>query len=129
MSEQSNVQPTSRRASPWPLFVALGFALSELGVFIGLYPIAVGGILLLGASVAGILRESRYARDLWRPLAALGVVFVVAGTLVVATQVDPGTVDIAALLAAPNGIVGRGLSVAGAGGILVAVALTGLVSR
>lgn len=129
MSEQSNVRTPNRRASPWPLFVALGFALSELGVFIGLYPVAVGGILLLGASVAGILRESRYASDLWRPLAGLGVAFVVLGVAVVATQIDPGTVEVATLLAEPNGIVVRGLSISGAGGILVAVGLTGLISE
>ncbi|CCQ32155.1 cox cluster protein [Halorhabdus tiamatea SARL4B] len=129
MSEQTNVQTPSRRASPWPLFVALGFALSELGVFIGLYPVAVGGILLLGASVAGILRESRYASNLWRPIAGLGVVFVVLGGIVVATQIDPGTVEVASLLTEPNGIVGRGLSITGAGVILLAVGIVGLVSE
>lgn len=129
MSEQSNVRTPNRRASPWPLFVALGFALSELGVFIGLYPVAVGGILLLGASVAGILRESRYTSDLWRPLAGLGVVFVVLGGLVVATQVDPETVEVATLLTEPSGIVGRGLSITGGGVILLAVGIVGLVSE
>jgi len=127
MSGQPNVRTQRRRASPWPLFVALGFALSELGVFIGLYPVAVGGILLLGTSVAGILRESRYAADLWRPLAGLGVAFVVLGGAVVATQVDPGAVDVLALVEEPNGVVGRGLSITGGGAILIAVGITGLI--
>lgn len=125
MSEHSSVGTHPRRASPWPLFVALGFALSELGVFVGLYPVAVGGILLLGASVAGILRESRYAQDLWRPLVGLGLAFAVLGGAVVATQVDPGTIGVLALVEEPNGVVGRGLSIGGAGGILLAVGLTG----
>lgn len=127
MSEQPNVQTPTRRASPWPLFVALGFALSELGVFIGLYPVAVGGILLLGASVAGILRESRYASDLWRPLLGLGVAFVLLGGLVVATQISPGSTDVASLLAEPNGIVGRGMTISGAGVILLAAGFAGVI--
>jgi len=125
MNQHSNVEAPNRRASPWPLFVALGFALSELGVFIGLYPVAVGGILLLGASVAGILRESGYTADLWRPLAGLGVGFAVIGGAVLATQVGPAGLDVLALTEDPNGVVGRGLSIVGAGGILVAVGLTG----
>ncbi|WP_275883657.1 cox cluster protein [Halorhabdus sp. BNX81] len=125
MSEQPNVRTQSRRASPWPVFVALGFALSEVGIFIGLYPVAVGGLLLLGASVAGILRESGYVRDLWRPLTGLGAAFSVLGVAIVATVVDPATVEIVALVEEPSGVVGRGLSVVGAGGILVAFGLTG----
>ncbi|WP_135667057.1 DUF7541 family protein [Halorhabdus rudnickae] len=116
-----------RRASPWPVFVALGFALSELGIFVGLYPVAVGGLLLLAGSVAGILRESNYATDVWRPLAGLGAVLSVLGLAIVATQIDPTTLDILAVVADPGGIVGRGLAVVGAGVILFAVGLPGLL--
>jgi len=125
MTEQVEAPDGYRRASPWPAFVALGFALSELGIFVGLYPVAVGGLLLLGGSVAGILRESAYAADLWRPLAGLGGAFVVLGLAIVATQVDPATLDALAVVADPNGIVGRGLAIVGAGAILSAAGLVG----
>ncbi|WP_136687052.1 DUF7541 family protein [Halorhabdus amylolytica] len=125
MSEQVDAAGGYRRASPWPVFVALGFALSELGIFVGLYPVAVGGLLLLAGSVAGILRESDYATDVWRPLAGLGVAFAVLGIAVVGTQVDPTTLDVLAVVSDPGGIVGRGLAIAGAGVILLVVGLVG----
>ena len=49
------------KASPWPLFVALGLAVGEVGVFMGLYPVAVGGLLLFVGSVAGIVQEAGYS--------------------------------------------------------------------
>jgi phosphatidylglycerophosphate synthase len=67
------------RSSPWPLFVALGVVLSELGVLFNALSVAVGGLVLFSASVVGILRESGYARTLWRPTAALGVLFGLVG--------------------------------------------------
>ncbi|PSP33118.1 cox cluster protein [Halobacteriales archaeon QH_10_67_22] len=127
MSEQPGVSDEYRMASPWPLFVALGFALSEVGVFLGVLPVAVAGILLLGASVTGILRESGYVSDVWRVLAALGGVFALLGAGLVATQVPPGSLAIVETVAAPNGAVGRGLAVAIAGVMLVAAAATGRV--
>jgi len=127
MSEQVDAPGGYRRASPWPVFVALGFALSELGIFVGLYPVAVGGLLLLAGSVAGILRESDYAPDVWRPLAGLGAAFAVLGVAVVATQVDPATLDVLAAVNDPDGIVGRGLAIAGTGVILLTVGLVGAV--
>lgn len=62
-------------ASPWPLFVALGIALSELGVLFNAISVAVGGLVLLSTSVVGIVRESGYAATLWRPTAVLGVLW------------------------------------------------------
>ncbi|MFB6202636.1 MAG: cox cluster protein [Halorhabdus sp.] len=127
MSEEVRSPGTYRRASPWPVFVALGFALSELGVFVGLYPVAVGGLLLLAGSVAGVLRESGYATDVWRPLAGLGGVFLVLGGVIVVTQVDPTVADILTVVEDPNGVVGRGLAVAGAGVTLVVLGLVGVL--
>mgnify|MGYP000094323194 CR=1 FL=1 len=77
------------RASPWPLFVALGIALSEIGVLFNAVSVAVGGLMLFSASVVGIFRESGYAATLWRPTAVLGVLWgVVAGALFVATTLS-----------------------------------------
>lgn len=80
-----------RAMSPWPLFVALGIVLSELGVLMGgpLIPVAVGGIVLLEGSVVGVLREAGYTNTLWKAALAIGVVFLLVGVvLVVRTQVD-----------------------------------------
>lgn len=56
------------RASPWPVFVALGLPLSEIGILFGSAPIAVGGLLLFGGSIAGLLAESSYVESPWRAL-------------------------------------------------------------
>lgn len=123
MEEQPGLSDQYRTASPWPLLVAVGFALSEVGVFLNIFPIAVGGVLLLGGSVAGILAESGYATRPWRTLAILGVVFAALGGVLVATQI-PGSTDLLAVVADPNGVVGRGLAVAVAGVMLVVAGAT-----
>jgi len=125
MAEQPGVSDEYRMASPWPLFVALGFALSEIGVFLGVVPVAVAGVLLLGASVTGVLRESGYVRRPWRMLAGLGAGFTVLGVAIVATQVAPGSVDVGTLVADPDGVVVRGLAVAVAGVVLAGAGATG----
>ncbi|WP_181686722.1 DUF7541 family protein [Halorhabdus salina] len=127
MSEQAKVTGDFRRASPWPVFIALGFALAELGIFVGYFAVAVGGLLLLGGSVAGILVESGYASSVWRPLAGLGIAFGLLGVALVASQVDPATLDALSVVTDPNGIVGRGLAIVGSGAILVAVGVTGFL--
>jgi len=74
-------------ASPWPLFVALGIVLSEVGVLFNAVSVAVGGLALFSASVVGIFRESGYAATLWRPSAVMGVLWgVVAAALYVGTD-------------------------------------------
>jgi hypothetical protein len=88
MDEQPGLSDQYRMASPWPLFVALGLALSEVGIFMGLFPVAVGGLLLFGGSVSGILRESGYTTRPWRTFAGFGVALALVGVTVVATQVD-----------------------------------------
>ena len=70
----------ARKASPWPVFVAVGLAVSEIGVFLdGLYPLAVAGLLLFVGSVAGIVAEAGYVDRPWPLLAGLSVVLVVLG--------------------------------------------------
>lgn len=69
-----------RKASPWPVFVAIGLAVSEVGVFLDLVPLAVGGLLLFAGSCAGGLEDAGYARTPWRLLGALGVVLAIVGT-------------------------------------------------
>lgn len=116
------------KVSVWPMFVALGVAVSEVGVVFGFLPLAVGGILLFEGSVAGIVHEAGYAEHPWRLLAGLGGLFVVAGALVVYTQVGSA---VGAALVDPNGVTLRGLAIAGAGAIAVAAggANTALLGR
>lgn len=107
--EGVDVAGPERRASPWPLLVAVGLAVSELGVLFGFAPVAVAGLLVFVGSVAGILAEAGYAASPWRPAAGLGAVLVVAGTVLVVA-------DAATL---------RGLSVAAAGAVALASAVVG----
>lgn len=114
------------KASPWPLFVALGLAVGEVGVFMGLYPVAVGGLLLFVGSVAGIVQEAGYSRRPWKLLAALGGLLVVIGAWVVTTQTG---VDAAAVFAAVDStdtIVLRGFSIAAAGVIALVASVAGV---
>lgn len=113
-------------ASPWPLFVALGLAIAEVGVFLGIFPVAVGGVLLLGGSTTGILRESGYVARPWRLLAAIGLAFAALGGAIVGTQIDPGAIS--AAIAEPDGIAGRGLAIAVGGLLLVAAGSTGALT-
>jgi hypothetical protein len=123
MEEEPGLSDQYRKASPWPMFVALGFVLSEVGIIIGIFSIAVGGLLLFGGSVAGILKESAYVDTLWGSLLAFGGVLAAIGLAVVAWRVgvDPGVlIDV---IAAPGDfglIVPRALAVALAGIILLA---------
>ena len=66
-------------ASPWPLFVATGIPVSEVGVLFGLFPVAVAGLLIFCGSIAGMLAESGYASTPWPAVAVLGVVCVAVG--------------------------------------------------
>lgn len=71
-------------ARPWPILVALGLAGSEVGIVVDLVPVAVGGLVVFAASVAGILADADYID---RPLAfaaKFGVAFVVVGALLAA---------------------------------------------
>ncbi|ESP89874.1 DUF7541 family protein [Candidatus Halobonum tyrrellensis] len=89
MDETPGLSDQYRMVSPWPLFVALGLPIAELGLLFGLVPLAVGGLLLFGGSVAGMLRESGYVSTPWRALVAISALtFVVGGALLYA---DPMT--------------------------------------
>jgi hypothetical protein len=79
MDENPGLSEGYRMASPWPLFVALGIPIAEVGILFGLVPLAVGGLLLFCGSVAGILRENEYVSSAWRGLASLSVLVIVAG--------------------------------------------------
>lgn len=79
MADRSGVSDQYRKASAWPMFVALGLAIAETGVFLDIVALAVGGLLLFIGSLAGILHESGYIATPWRFIAALGTVLAVVG--------------------------------------------------
>jgi hypothetical protein len=121
---QPGLSDQYRKASPWPLFVALGFVISEVGVVLGVFPIAVGGLLLFGGTVAGILREAGYVERPWRSLGVFGAILVGFGLLTVGLNLGATQLSPAALLDPAKPFVYRGSAIAAAGLILGAVGTT-----
>lgn len=120
---ESDLTPGRQKASVWPLFVALGLVISEVGIFMdGLYPVAVAGLLLFVGSVAAIVSEADYVERPWRLLGGLGALLVVAGALVLYSQV--GT-DLLSAFASENSVIVRGYAVIGAGIVAMVGSLAG----
>lgn len=88
MDEAPGLSDQYRTASPWPVFVALGIPISELGLLFNLFPLAVGGLLLFCGSVAGILQESGYVESIWKSLSVLAVLLFIIGGLFVFTDIN-----------------------------------------
>jgi len=83
MTESANSDRTFTGGSPWPPFVALGFALSEVGVILGLRPVSVAGLFLFVGSVAGILTEAGYIAGPAKAIGIQGVGLVGVGILLI----------------------------------------------
>ena len=79
MDDAPGLSDQYRTASPWPLFVALGLPIAEIGILFDLFPVAVGGLLLFCGSIAGMVQEAGYARTPWRALGGLAVCLYVLG--------------------------------------------------
>jgi hypothetical protein len=117
MDENPGLSDQYRMASPWPLFVALGIPIAEIGILFDLFPLAVGGLILFCGSAAGLVAEAGYAQTAWRAAAASAVACFALGGLLLflasgsgASGVDLGT---------------RGIAVLVAGGLLLAGGLVG----
>jgi len=121
MEEKPGLSDQYRMASPWPVFVALGLTVSEVGIVVGVFSVAVGGLLLFGGSVAGILKESGYVERLWASLATFGLALLGIGAALFVWQVDLASVAVLDVIARPGAyglIVPRALAIAVAGLIL-----------
>ncbi|WP_340101878.1 DUF7541 family protein [Salinibaculum salinum] len=121
---QPGLSDQYRKASPWPMLVALGFVISEVGVVLGLFPVTVGGLLLFGGTVSGILSESGYVEQTWRSLVAFGVFLLALGALTIGLNIDPSALSVDALLDTARPFVYRGSAIAASGLMLVAVGAT-----
>jgi len=97
-------------ASPWPIFVALGIPIAELGILFDVFAVAVGGLILFCGSITGMLRESGYAKTAWRPLAVFAVLLFAVGGALAFTDVN---------------LVTRGYAIITAGGLLAAAGIAG----
>ncbi|MDS0474298.1 hypothetical protein [Natrinema sp. 1APR25-10V2] len=104
-------------AKPWPLLVALGLVGSEVGLVVGLLPVAVAGLVVFAASVAGILTDAEYVDRPGRLAAGFGAAFVVIGAVLAAH--GTGTLPIG-LLEPLSGLTSRGVALVGAGVVTMA---------
>jgi hypothetical protein len=125
MEEQPGLSDQYRTASPWPVFVALGLALSEIGVFIGLFPVAVFGLILFGGSIAGILTESGYVARPWPTLVGVGVVLAVLAAGLAVAYLPIAEITVANVGEGP--LFTRLVAVAVAGAVMVAMGSVGSV--
>ena len=120
MDAQPGLSDQYRRASPWPVFIALGLPIAEIGVLFGVVPVAVGGLLLFVGSIAGIVQESGYVERPWNLLVGLGGVLVAVGAGLALSQVPLSLGAFTAALGS-NGLVVRGVSIVLAGAIALGV--------
>jgi len=125
MEEQPGLSDQYRTASPWPVFVAMGLALSEVGVFIGLFPVAVFGLILFGGAIAGILTESGYVSRPWPTLVGVGGVLALLAAGIAVYQLPAAELVVSNIGEGP--LFTRLVAVASAGLILAAMGGAGSV--
>ena len=115
MSESAGLSDQYRKSSPWPMLIAFGLALSEVGIIFGIYAFTVGGLLLLVGSVSGVLRETAYVDDPWLTLGGLGVVAGVIGVAIVWATGGASFAGSPTAVEVESAIGARGLAIAVAG--------------
>ncbi|WP_255169800.1 DUF7541 family protein [Natrononativus amylolyticus] len=118
MGDHATRADSPPRTSPWPILIAVGLVGAEVGIILDLFPVAVGGLVLLARSLVGILSESGY---LSRPrvlAAGLGVAFVAVGLALygLGTGLLAGGTGAETLV----GLESRGLAIAVAGALTLA---------
>ena len=109
-------------ARPWPLLVAVGLVGSEVGIVVDLVPVAVVGLVVFAASVAGILADADYVDRPVSLAAGFGAAFVAVGAVLAVH--GTGALSIG-LLEPLSGLTSRGVALVGAG--VVTVVGAGLV--
>lgn len=95
MDEDPGLSEGYHMASPWPVFIAVGLAISEVGILFDLFVVAVGGLMLLCGSIAGMATEAGYAKTPWRALGVCAVALLgLGGALLYAAGAAPPAVEI-----------------------------------
>lgn len=112
MADHSTATEGSTTSSPWPVLVAVGLVLSEVGVLVDFFPITVVGIVLFVASITGFVTESGHVSSPWPLAIGLGLVFVALGSLLYAVGTELVTVAGSEQL---FGLTTRGIAIAVAG--------------
>jgi hypothetical protein len=107
-STETEQPPTS---SPWPVLIAAGLALSEIGILVDVLPVAIGGLVLLASSVTGFITESGHVSSPWPLAIGFGALFVVLGAGLYAV----GTEQVAAGSDDPFSLATRGVAIVAAG--------------
>lgn len=74
----------SNDSTPWPLALAFGLAVAELGIFLGFAVVAAPGVVFFGASLAGAISEAGYGRSRPYLLVVVAVVVAALGAVAVA---------------------------------------------
>lgn len=129
MADEAELPAGFSKSSPWPVFVAIGLAISEVGVVMALLPVTVGGLLLFVGSVAGILAETEYVASPWPLLAGLGLVLILLGGAIYWYTGAPLSVAIVLeTLEVGRTVAYRGLAIVTAGVVTVGVAASGWIS-
>lgn len=109
MSDEFESRGDVTEGSPWPILVALGITLSEVGVLFGLRPLSVVGLLLFVGSVAGLFYESGYIARPERTVGIQGVALIGIGLALIAIHHVGSTVR------------GQSITTAGAISLLAAI--------
>lgn len=115
------------RSSPWPVLIALGLVVAEVGILFGVALVGIGGLLLFGWSCAALLSDAGVTASGWRAVLATGTVLATAGGIVWAARLPAYTVSAAVRAVAVDPLAFRGAMVCAAAGILVVVGLAGAV--
>ncbi len=117
MDENPGLSEQYRRASVWPLFVALGIPISEIGILFGIPALSVGGLLLFCGSVSAMINEAGYTETPWNALMACAILLFIGGAGIL--YADAHVSLKAAHLAR------RGWAIIGTGGVLLIGGLLG----
>ena len=91
MNETPGLSEQYRKTSPWPLFIALGVPISEIGLVFDIFPVAVGGLLLFCGCIAGMLQEANYTNSLWNSLTVISVLLFGFGSVLLYTNPQVAT--------------------------------------
>lgn len=116
MDENPGLSDQYRMASPWPLFVALGLPIAELGILFNIPALSVGGLILFCGCIAGMVQEAGYTKTPWRALAVCGVLLFPLGGIFFYADTQ---------IAANIHFTARAWALIGTGVILLAVSLVG----